>query len=193
MRYFVFALLLIMGCAKEERVIQQKQKGIVKRDSTQLLQLQRQKSADMIEYQVIVFDSSHIPFDHNVQSPYDRFPGIATFRGGPFRDMPLTGILDSIPTEIHIDWIFKTSGGKFGEGINGKGRGWGGGAGWTGQPSLFVDTMKNTITMYQGSLAGKVFRLDYVAGKEIDSALDIHNPICWTRHSISISFGSQSF
>ena len=176
MRYIVFALFLIMGCVKEERVIQQKEKVIVQKDSSEFLSLQRQPSVDMIAFQVFMFDSSHIPFDVNAKSPYDIFPGIATFRGGPFRDMPLTGILDSIPTDIHIDWIFKTDLGRIGSASNGKGRGWGGGAGWTGQPSLRMDSAQN-VTVYQGSLAGKVYRLDYVTGKDIDSAIDIQNPI----------------
>lgn len=169
-------LFLIMGCAKEERVVQKIQKQIVKKESAGFLTVQRQASAEMIEYQVIILDSSNVPFDSFSQSPYDRFPGIATFRGGPFRDMPLTGILDSIPTDIHIDWIFKTDLGRIGSASNGKGRGWGGGSGWTGQPSLRVDSSQN-ITVYQGSLAGKVYQLDYESGKEQDSALDIHNPI----------------
>ena len=177
MKLFLVILLLIMGCAKEEKGVQKSTKKKVKEEISQFLTLQRQPSADMVEYQVIIIDSVQHPFNAANLSPYERFPGIATFRGGPFRDMPLTGILDSIPTEIHIDWIFKTNGGKFGEGVNGKGRGWGGGAGWTGQSCLKVDTINNAITLYQGSLAGKVFRLDYATGIETDSALDIHNPI----------------
>jgi outer membrane protein assembly factor BamB len=170
-------LLLIMGCSKEEVVIQQKRKKTISRDTLKVLQVQRQSSADMVDYQVYMIDSTISSIVETVHSPYDSFPGIATFRGTPFRDMPLTGILDSIPKEFHVDWIFKTSGGKFGEGVNGKGRGWGGGAGWTGQPSLRFDTMTGKTSIYQGSLAGKVFRIDYDSGKELDSALDIHNPI----------------
>lgn len=176
MNYILFALLLIMGCTKEERVKQKSKSVVIKKDAVGFLTVQRQSSADMIQYQVIALDSTNVPFNPHENSPYERFPGIATFRGGPFRDMPLTGILDSIPTDIHIDWIFKTDLGRIGSASNGKGRGWGGGAGWTGQPSLRVDSMQN-ITVYQGSLAGKVYRLDYESGQESDSAIDIQNPI----------------
>jgi len=173
MKFFFVIILLIMGCTEEKKVMKTVTKKKVEKETSGFMTLQRQPSADMVEYQVIIIDSIQHPFNAAALSPYERFPGIATFRGGPFRDMPLSGLLDSIPTTLHIDWIFKTSGGKFGEGVNGKGRGWGGGAGWTGQPCLKVDTIKHAITLYQGSLGGKVFRLDYATGIETDSALDI--------------------
>ena len=178
MKYIILMLIVLMGCRQQDDVqpVQTIKTKIPKKVSSEYLEIQHQISADMVDYVVHVLDSSLSQFNDKYH-PYDSFPGIATFRGGPFRDMPLTGLLDSIPSTLHIDWIFKTQGGKFGEGVNGKGRGWGGGAGWTGQPCLKMDINTNAITLYQGSLSGKVFRIDYASGIETDSALDIQNPI----------------
>jgi hypothetical protein len=116
MKFIVMILLLIMGCTEEHRVVKKVSKKKVEKDTSAFLSLQKQPSADMVEYTVYILDSIHPPFNVDTISSYDRFPGVATFRGGPFRDMPLTGLLDSMPTSLHIDWVFKTNGGKFGEG-----------------------------------------------------------------------------
>ncbi|MFN5112777.1 MAG: hypothetical protein ACK5EE_01560 [Ignavibacteria bacterium] len=178
MRVFFILLLVLLSCGQESK---QSGKNEVKKKKIAIkpafIEITSQESASNIEYAVYHVDSlDSTPYQHE-PSLYNRFPGIATFRGGPYRDMPLTGILETMPTHFTIDWTFKTDWGKMATGTNGKGRGWGGGAGWTGQPCLRMDTRTNDVTIYQGSLTGKVYRLNYVNGKEADSALDIHNPI----------------
>ncbi|MGA1278312.1 MAG: PQQ-binding-like beta-propeller repeat protein [Candidatus Kapaibacteriota bacterium] len=179
MRVILLFLCFLISCKKD---IQKpgKQHSIPKKvivPKPDFLEIAPQESAKSIEYAVYLADSSiNEPYLH-APSWYDTFPGIATFRGGPFRDMRLTGILDAMPTSFKIDWTFKTDWGKMSAGSSGKGRGWGGGAGWTGQPCLKMDIKTNDVTIYQGSLTGKVYRLNYEDGKEVDSALDIYNPI----------------
>jgi len=174
---FFMILILLASCTKEQE-FREKQKIQKKpKQASEFLPITPQTSADLVEYTVHFADSSVQEPYQQMKSPYSTFPGIATFRGGPFRDMPLTGILDSMPTRIAIDWTFKTDWGKRSEGDAGKGRGWGGGAGWTGQPCLYMDTSTHNVTIYQGSLTGKVYRLNYADGIEVDSALNIHNPI----------------
>jgi len=178
MRLLLLLLCILISC--NDKVQESgKQQPLTKknRPKPRFLEIAQQESVNNIDYAVYYEDS--LVNEPYVQSPslYDTFPGIGTFRGGPFRDMPLTGILDSMPTSFSIDWTFKTDWGKMSAGTNGKGRGWGGGAGWTGQPCLRMNPQTNDLTIYQGSLTGKVFRLNYANGIEVDSALDIHNPI----------------
>ncbi|MEN9829002.1 MAG: hypothetical protein RJA11_1618, partial [Bacteroidota bacterium] len=88
MKFIVMILLLIMGCTEEKKVITKVSKKRVEKETSGFLTLQRQPSADMVEFKVYLLDSIHPPFNVDTISSYDRFPGIATFRGGPFRDMP---------------------------------------------------------------------------------------------------------
>ena len=52
--------------------------------------------------------------------------GVTTFRGGPYRDRPSVGVLDSPPKLLKVKWTYTTKGDPK----------WGGGAGWTGQPLI---------------------------------------------------------
>ncbi|MFN5006293.1 MAG: hypothetical protein ACK5GO_02245 [Ignavibacteria bacterium] len=178
MKLLSLLLLLLISCQEDNK---QSGKRIIKKKKASptpaFIEIAPQESALNIEYAVYYVDSiDNASYQHS-PNPYNTFPGIATFRGGHYRDMPLTGILESMPTHFTIDWTFKTDWGKLASDANGKGRRWGGGAGWTGQPCLRMDTVTNDVTIFQGSLTGKVYRLNYADGKETDSALDIHNPI----------------
>lgn len=116
---------------------------------------------------------------------YRRAPGAFTFRGGEHRDADFGGRLDSIPSDIQVDWTFETSADnnptKFGT--------WGGGTGWTGQP-LYVEWPDSVLTKFKasgleaakkeiivGSLCGEVYFIDYETGKKTRPAVPTLNPI----------------
>jgi outer membrane protein assembly factor BamB len=175
--------LILIGCSEHEKKrvieIQKKEKVIADtiKKAIEFITIERQQSADSIDYQVIIADSSISGIGNFSPILYDTLSGYYTFRGTPFRDQALMGQLDSIPSSIHVDWVFRTSLGAGNGGSLGSHRSWGGGAGWTGQPNLIISSDKTRMNIIQGSLCGKVYSLDYVTGKEIDSAFDTKNPI----------------
>ena len=82
-----------------------------------------------LKYDITIFDTITSGELSNIEDAYKESSGIFTFRGNPLRNAAFCGHIDSIPTDIDIDWTFvtefdtvKTS---FGQ--------WGGGTGWTGQ------------------------------------------------------------
>ena len=175
--------LILIGCSEKEI---KRDKDLQKKDTIasssisktiEFVRIERQQSADSVEYKVIISDSSISGIGNFSPIFYDTLPGYYTFRGTAFRDQKQMGELDSIPTQIHIDWVFRTSIGAGNTGAIGSHRGWGGGAGWTGQPNLMISPDKTRMNILQGSLCGKVYSLDYGTGKEIDSAFDTKNPI----------------
>jgi outer membrane protein assembly factor BamB len=108
--------------------------------------------------------------------------GVSTFRGGPHRDRPSYGSLDSRPKSLKIKWSYSTGGDPK----------WGGGAGWTGQPCIIkwndsVRMLMNVLPAFKsqpnfkevilGSLDGKIYFLDLESGKPSRSAINIKNPI----------------
>ena len=117
---------------------------------------------------------------------YDNVDGILTFRGAPSRETPFSGKVTGTPKTVKVDWEFNT-----GSGMTGR---WGGGSGWTGQP-LYVNwsdeqlkRIKTEAAEYVkpelknkeiivGSLAGKVFFIDFETGKASREAYNINNPI----------------
>ncbi|MFM7339709.1 MAG: hypothetical protein ACKO2H_06310, partial [Bacteroidota bacterium] len=107
MRLLLLLLCILISC--NDKVQESgKQQPITKKNRPKpgFLEIAHQESVNNIDYAVYYEDS--LVNEPYVQSPslYDTFPGIGTFRGGPFRDMPLTGILDSMPTSFSIDWTF---------------------------------------------------------------------------------------
>lgn len=122
----------------------------------------------------------------NYDNQYDNVDGILTFRGAPSRETPFSGKVKGTPSTVKVEWVFNT-----GAGMTGR---WGGGSGWTGQP-LYVNwsdeqlkRIKTEAAQYVtpalsnkeiivGSLAGKVFFIDYETGKASRQAYNIGNPI----------------
>lgn len=120
------------------------------------------------------------------ENQYADVDGILTFRGAPSRETPFSGKVKGSPSTVKVDWVFNT-----GSGMTGR---WGGGSGWTGQP-LYVnwsDAQVNRIKkeaadyvkpefknkeIIIGSLAGKVFFIDFETGKASREAYNINNPI----------------
>lgn len=117
---------------------------------------------------------------------YANVDGILTFRGAPSRETPFVGKVKGTPSTVKVDWAFSTGGGMTPR--------WGGGSGWTGQP-LYVNwsdaqlkRIKTEAAQYVkpelknkeiivGSLAGKVFFIDFETGKASREPYNINNPI----------------
>lgn len=164
-------------------------------------ELTEQKS----ETDMIVFDSSS-PTNITYQIEGDeksfhskeqvqRFPntytdveGVLTFRGNHLRNSPTYGVIPSNPTQLDKLWEFQTS-------FSPK---WGGGAGWTGQPSIvkWSDEVREIMNIHDefkkdtkfvevvyASLDGHIYFLDLKTGKPTRNSIDIENPI---KGSISI-------
>jgi outer membrane protein assembly factor BamB len=121
-------------------------------------------------------------------SSYTSIKGITTFRGGPWRNSASYGVINKRPDSLKIAWTFNTAS---------KGE-WGGGAGWTGQPSVvqWPDSTRALMNLNEdcknkpdfaevvfGSLDGNIYFLDLETGKASRKAINIKNPI---KGSVSI-------
>jgi len=108
--------------------------------------------------------------------------GITTFRGGPYRDNASVGRIEKRPVSLTVKWVFKTQ-------PSGT---WGGGAGWTGQPSIvrWPDSLRTIMNLNPdvinrtgftevifGSLDGNIYFVDLETGKPSRKSIDIKNPI----------------
>ena len=126
-----------------------------------------------------------LDFEHDnevvFQNKYSDIEGIFTFRGNSLRNTPSFGYADLNDKELEVLWEFRTSSSS-----------WGGGAGWTGQPSIvkwpkelresmnIYDEFKNkedfTEVIY-GSLDGNVYFLELESGKPTRDKIRVGNPI----------------
>lgn len=132
---------------------------------------------------------------------YASVDGILTFRGDPSRETSFTGKVKGKPSKVIVDWVFHT-----GEGVTPR---WGGGSGWTGQP-LYVNWTDKQVKRIKasaskhlypefsnqeiiiGSLAGKVFFIDFNTGKASRKPYNVKNPIKGTA-SIDPSMNGNIF
>ncbi|QGU96241.1 PQQ-binding-like beta-propeller repeat protein [Clostridium bovifaecis] len=112
---------------------------------------------------------------------YSDIEGVLTFRGNNLRNSPSFGIVNVKQNELKEGWSRDTSTSS-----------WGGGAGWTGQPSIIkwqedvkqimnikeeYRNKKDFVEVVYASLDGKVYFLDLETGKSTREAINIHNPI----------------
>ncbi|MFZ8836417.1 MAG: PQQ-binding-like beta-propeller repeat protein, partial [Flavobacteriales bacterium] len=117
------------------------------------------------------------------------------FRGNAMRNQPSRGTIAGRPTGVREIWHFRTAYDtvqtKYGK--------WGGGAGWTGQPSLVQWSAEEKIKLgiedpeflgddsamevIIGSLCGNIYFIDAARGIETREHLSIGNPI---KGSISV-------
>ena len=146
-------------------------------------------SVGNLKYSITIFDSITSGELSNTDDAYADVHGIFTFRGNPFRNAPFCGSIDSIPTDIEIDWAFETGYDtvktSFGQ--------WGGGTGWTGQP-LYVEWSDSMMQKFRqesdsltddfdskeiivSSLCGKLYFINYETGKASRRPIDVRNPI----------------
>jgi len=112
---------------------------------------------------------------------YSEVEGVLTFRGNNMRDSASYGVANIREKKLERQWSFKTSSST-----------WGGGAGWTGQPSLIKwpasvkkfmnleDKYKkndNFIEVIYASLDGHIYFFDQESGIETRPSINIKNPI----------------
>jgi outer membrane protein assembly factor BamB len=136
----------------------------------------RQSSADAVNYKVVVYDSITPGIVTNKTNVYDSSSNIMTFRGSHQRDMPYSGLLDSLPTRFVVDWRFQTNASTEAESLGYRRKSWGGGAGWTGQPVLMSWNGKPPECII-GSMDGNVYSIDISSGRLLREPFDTKNPI----------------
>ncbi|MGL5648482.1 MAG: PQQ-binding-like beta-propeller repeat protein [Clostridium sp.] len=156
----------------EELIIEPIIKPISKIDTNYL-------SKDKLSYSNInnFKDVDEIIFDNN----YSEIDGILTFRGSNYRTSPSFGTISGTNNKLTNSWTFKTSSSS-----------WGGGAGWTGQPSLIrwpeelkskmnlssdFKNKKDAVEVIYASLDGNIYFLDLETGKTTRPKIHIGNPI----------------
>ncbi|MGL4773722.1 MAG: PQQ-binding-like beta-propeller repeat protein [Clostridium sp.] len=115
------------------------------------------------------------------QNKYTELEGITTFRGNHYRTSPSYGVCDVTEEKLNELWQFRTSSSS-----------WGGGAGWTGQPSIikWPEELKNKMNIKDefkqkkdfteviyASLDGNVYFLDLETGKPSRDKIRVGNPI----------------
>lgn len=145
-------------------------------------------SAEIVKYTVEVADTSVSGEFTEFTDRYLTAPGSFTFRKDFRRDADFGGTVKGTPSKIEIDWTFTTDvdyrDTKVGR--------WGGGTGWTGQP-LYVEWPDSCMARFRkadlinadassheiifGSLASKIYFVDFATGKASRKPIDIGNPI----------------
>lgn len=145
-------------------------------------------SAGIVSYTVEIADSAvsgSFPADADF---YAAAPGVFTFRKGMQRDARFGGRVKGTPADIVVDWTFRTD---VDDRETRYGR-WGGGTGWTGQP-LYVEWPDSCMARFRsagmlgadasrqeiivGSLASRVYFIDYATGKPSRRPVDVVNPV----------------
>lgn len=142
------------------------------------------------EYQIDIRDTVHSGVIEDYEDYYSKVDGILMFRGSMFRDANFHGSVKGRPDTVVVEWEFATdfdnTPTKYGT--------WGGGTGWTGQPLFvnwpdsvaqkFKDTPSANLTkdfaneeIIFGSLASKLYFLNFETGKKSRTPINVNNPI----------------
>lgn len=137
------------------------------------------KNIESINFDIIGAEN----LDKNIvfQKSYTNLEGVTTFRGNNYRTSPSFGKCDIKEKKLESMWKFTTSSST-----------WGGGAGWTGQPSIvkwpeelkksmnikdeFKEKKDFTEVIYS-SLDGNIYFLDLETGKPSRDKIYVGNPI----------------
>lgn len=200
MKNLLFCALLVSGCANAQTNNQSAEcdSTALPTDSikTEIVEKYQKLpdtqfvSVENFEYEIKIFDTVHNGEIDNLKPRYDNTSNILTFRKNSFRNADFGGKVTGTPKNITVEWTFETdmdnTDTKYGR--------WGGGTGWTGQP-LYVnwsDSLKekfkstpsanvtqnfNNQEIMIGSLASKVYFIDYETGKKSRTPLEVNNPI----------------
>ncbi len=147
-------------------------------DPYQVLELEKE-DIPILTYETVgdvAFDSTLFPEE------YTDLPGVLTFRGNNYRTAPSYGYITPTSHTLHTEWSFRTN----------THHRWGGGAGWTGQPSIvtwekdvldmmnvdseFKEQESFTEVIY-GSLDGSVYFAELETGKLTRPPLKVGGPI----------------
>lgn len=146
------------------------------------------ESAKSIDYKIIVEDTLISGELTSLRDLYEATPGGFTFRKGSLRQGDFGGKVDKYPSDIRIDWTFKTAE-SFSETNLGK---WGGGTGWSGQPvyvewpDSLLKKMKDSGAVFPdftgkeiifGSLCGNLYFVDQTTGQPSRKEIGGKNPV----------------
>lgn len=145
------------------------------------------ESAQAVKFTVEQADSTSGELA-TLADPYASAPGAFTFRKGQLRQADFGGTVKGTPSEITVDWTFRTEE-DFRETSVGR---WGGGTGWTGEP-VFVEWPDSLMKLMKrapgvlpsfgrgevmfGSLASKVYFVNYDTGEASRTPIEVSNPI----------------
>lgn len=148
------------------------------------------ESARSVDFKTTIIDETTPGTLQSTADLYADTPGAFTFRKGSHRDADFGGRVSGTPTEVTVDWAFTTDSDRGSERYGT----WGGGSGWTGQP-LFVNWPDSCMAQFRaeeastltadfgareiivGSLAGKVYFINFDTGKASRKSVDVTNPI----------------
>jgi len=146
-------------------------------------------SVNNFEYEIKILDTIHSGEIDTLTSFLDNEDGFLTFRGNALRNADFGGKVSGKPDTVLIEWTFTTET----DTTNTKYGRWGGGTGWTGQPlyinwpNSMVEKFKNSNAQLTadfsnkeiifGSLASKVYFLNFETGKKSREPIDVKNPI----------------
>lgn len=121
--------------------------------------------------------------------PYRDTPGVFAFRKNIFRNAEMYGQVKGTPSDIQVDWVFKTD---LDNRETGSSRSWGGGSGWTGQP-VYVEWPDSILNRHRqkgyildgfsgkeiivGSLASNLYFIDFETGNASRKPIYVYNPV----------------
>ncbi len=143
-------------------------------------------SASVVKTDLQIPDTSVSGVLESIDDLYADAAGAFTFRKGSRRDASFGGKLAGDPSEIVVDWVYKSvedyTPTRYGA--------WGGGTGWTGQP-LYVEWPDSLISRFHangqndvarqeiivGSLSGDVYFIDFQTGQPSRKPVETGNPI----------------
>lgn len=195
-------MLLVVGCASNniKKVNKVPNSEVVKKKEISCAANIEQVNANKIDYNSIMVSSSKLENinyslffnDKRIEefksenfkifpTIYSDIDGVLTFRGNNLRNTAAFGTAEMKKRNLEIMWSFETASGT-----------WGGGAGWTGQPSIIkwpedvkkimnlkeeFKNKKEFVEVVYASLDGNVYFIDLETGKKTRQPININNPI----------------
>lgn len=183
----IFSLMACINSTNNNKIVTNEKEEIIKKEAVEEVEeikVNYLDSSILNDRRInISEEKSNILFN----SEYSKMEGIFTFRGNSYRTAGSYGNVESQVKSISENWKYSTS-------LSG----WGGGAGWTGQPAVIkwpADIKKNmnlteefknkneAVEVIQASLDGNIYFLDAETGKPTREKINVGNPI---KGSVSI-------
>ena len=136
--FFVIPTLILVGCNSDKKNNSETdgsdnpEKPIVEEVVTPLPDTMY-ASVDNVKFTVDVVDSTSGKLN-TLKDLYANSNSVMTFRVGAKRQGNFEGKVDTVPTDLVVDWMIETDADRDDHRLGP----WGGGTGWTGQP-LYVE------------------------------------------------------
>lgn len=190
--FFVIPTLILVGCNSDKKNNSETdgsdnpEKPIVEEVVTPLPDTMY-ASVDNVKFTVDVVDSTSGKLN-TLKDLYANSNSVMTFRVGAKRQGNFEGKVDTVPTDLVVDWMIETDADRDDHRLGP----WGGGTGWTGQP-LYVEWPDSLVGKLKnmglvngefngkevmiGSLCGKVYFLNPQTGKQTREPIYVGNVI----------------